>query len=489
MSITEDFINYDALRYVLQMATTDLKCYGECFHNENGVLQFQEFSNVPETHPKFNQIRDFAITADSEKYMADIGLVGVSSTETSYHVRNLQELLQDQFFFNNGGTRFAVSAEIFTTAITIPIRERPWNPDSESIQWRSLTMGSCLRYRRTGLLGVVVLYFERPPKFLGELRRYLDTVVRCSTPLIDLMADRARYARVTFRGGSKYRRARRALASMVRTQKKTVASSTDTLSRPISPSVDSNMTETRATSASDPSDLSDPGSDLESGFTGNAVSFETVTSVLPEKTSPATQLELLMHAQVALITAYMRKWQGGAPNPPARLDTRTCAIAFVGCFVTIATWQVLIDRLNHGFTYGDLTSPLSLPSSFGALSTIVFALPAAPLAQPRVFVLAHTWAILVGTVMMLVWVPYQLVWLQKAVALAITVTGMGQFGIINPPASAICLAMVAYANSSEFSLDGWLFLVVSTYLGCALCIAVGVLWHNAFTGRVYPLYW
>jgi CBS-domain-containing membrane protein len=213
------------------------------------------------------------------------------------------------------------------------------------------------------------------------------------------------------------------------------------------------------------------------------------SSVVPSGKGGASQWRLLLAAQLTLTVAYLHKWLGGKVNMPVRIDLRLSLVAFVGCFVTISCWQVMTDGINQIFVPHGVVNPMSLPGSFGALCTIIFALPTVPLAQPRIVLLAHTWAMTVATALLYIFDRFHYIWLQKALALAITVSGMAKFGILNPPAGAVSLAMLTYANSSAYSIHGWLYLIVSTYLGCCICIVVGVVWHNLFTGRTYPLFW
>jgi CBS-domain-containing membrane protein len=203
-------------------------------------------------------------------------------------------------------------------------------------------------------------------------------------------------------------------------------------------------------------------------------------------THTLTQLEQLVNAGMALSRAYLEKYLGGKVSLPPRVDWRLSYVAWVGCFVTIACWQVMTDAINQTQRLDGL---FSLPGSFGALCTLVFALPSAPLAQPRVIFLAHTWSIAVGVAFTLIFPPMRYIWLQKACVLAISVAGMAKMGILNPPAGAVSMIIKTFAASPTYTDEGLLCLVLSIYLGCAVVVTVAVVWHNLFLGKTYPQYW
>ena len=497
MDLPKELNLRDPLNYFLQIACTDLHCYGESFGYIDDAFDFQQAccdSGMKITNELNQKIKDFTATADTEKYTIDVGLVGMGAAVQSYQLYDLKLLIQDHYFINQGGKRLAESAEIFSTAVTIPLRNIPWNHDLEKIHWNMLSVGSYLPYRQNPLVGVIVLYFQHPPKLMIELKQYLDTVLRCSAPVMDLLTARRRYVRLVSKGGNRYRRLRRALLSTIRAKKLSTSVPVDAAAVQEEAVPGAEGEEAKATQdlerglnkSAAVASFGYQSLSVESGATV-AISEAATTAALGKP--PLTQAELILRVYWAWGKGYLHKWSGGEPNMPPRVDFRLSCAAFVACFALIAVWQKISDVINRNFVYDGLVNPMTLPGSFGALSTLVFAIPTAPLSQPRVFFLAHTWSIAVSTVLMLIWEPYHFVWLQKALALSIAVAGMAKFGILNPPAGAVALSMMTYANSPQFSYAGWLFLIVSTYLGCAMCLVVGMLWHNSYTGRVYPVFW
>ena len=504
MDVLKELNLHDPLKYFLQTTCTDLNCYGESYCYNDDAFEFQQSCCDPGmeiTSDLDKIIKDFSATADSEKYILDVGLPGMGASVHSYQIFDLKLIVQDHYFINQGGKRLAESAEIFTTAVTIPLRAIPWNHDLERIHWNMLSAGSCLPYRQNPLVGVIVLYFQRPPKLMIELKQYLDTVLRCTAPVMDLMTARRRYVRLVSKGGNRYRRLRRALLSTIRAKKLSTSVPADGSAVQegrvvvIVPGEEGEVGEEAKTERDLESGLSKPAAvarlgyqSLSVGSTATAPMSETAHTIARGKPE-LTQSELILRAYWVWGKGYLHKWWGGEPNMPPRVDIRLSYATLIGCFVTIAVWRKISDAINRNFVYDGVVDPMTLPGSFGALCTLVFALPTTPLSQPRIFFLAHTWALAVSTVLMLIWKPYHFVWLQEALSVGIAVAGMAKFGILNPPAGAVALSMMEYANSPQFSYSGWLFLIVSTYLGCAMCMVVGLLWHNCYTGRVYPVFW
>jgi hypothetical protein len=478
-------VSRNPLDFVLKLSCDDLCCYGESYVlGDDGKMTFRRWysgeTSVAQT------VLEFAATAGTETYDSDVGIPGAASVEGTYKIRTIKDLVDDKYYFNSGGPRLAASADLFHTVVTIPLRKLPWSKDVERLHLSSINLASCLRYRPTELIGVVVLYLVKPPKLASELQRYLDSLVHCASPLIDMFTERDRYLRRVAKGGNKWRRLRRAILASARAGRKLPSSQdppTVTVSTAEKTTVDNGGSPDGTVDSAQPKYRP---LDVEAGSSERDTNNEVAKRGAANR---PTQFEQLVNAGMTLSRAYLEKYLGGKVSLPPRVDWRLSYVAWVGCFVTIACWQVMTDAINEVNDWRGVINAFSLPGSFGALCTIVFALPSVPLAQPRIIFLAHTYSMTVSVILTYIFPQYRYVWLQKALAVAFTVGGMAKFGILNPPAGAVSLAMLTYANSPTFSNPGLLFLIVSTYIGCTMCVVVGLVWHNLFTGRTYPLYW
>ena len=431
-----------AIAEVLEMVCTDLQCYGEGFVTTEGITRSScIFYGRNERIP--NDILQFSLSVSSETYADGVGLPGTCAIDSSYQIIDLKLLSEDHYFFNSGGLRLAASVRIFHTAVTIPIRRLQWCLNTEKNNFSSIKLGSCFRYRENPVVGAIVLYFERSPKLLSELRDYLDSVTAAIGPFLDLHCERQELG--------------------------------------------TNTAETVERNESEPASCKARKDRLD----GKKEKRELVVAACPPHTQEehATQLQRLLCSYWAWGKGYLRKWRGGEPNMPPRVDFRLSCAAFVGCFVTVAVWQNLSDAINRNFSFEGIAEPMVLPASAGALCTLLFALPTVPLAQPRTVILAHTYAIAIAVALVYIFDACQLVWLQKALALSLAVSGMAKLGIIHPPAGATALLLVSFADSASFSQAGMLFFIVSVYLGCAIAVTVAVLVQNVLDGRRYPLYW
>jgi len=130
--------------------------------------------------------------------------------------------------------------------------------------------------------------------------------------------------------------------------------------------------------------------------------------------------------------------------------------------------------------------------SYGALATLLFAAPQAPLAQPRMVLGGHAVAILVAILMDRVsepaygmaFIPKELAW---GLAPALAITSMQMLGLTHPPAGAIVL--VYLMEPLEIRQMG-LFFYIPAYIGCFILVLCAIIINNAFSFRpAYPRFW
>ena len=76
------------------------------------------------------------------------------------------------------------------------------------------------------------------------------------------------------------------------------------------------------------------------------------------------------------IQGYFKKFMGGTVNMPARMTWIEGMISFLGVFVAVSSCILIFSRISDA-----TPDALTFPASFGALSTLLYGLPAAPLAQ------------------------------------------------------------------------------------------------------------
>jgi len=321
-------ISNQFLRLMLKAPCNSLRCYGESFVLENGELKYFE-SCLDYSHDLPNEL---AHSGRGSSYIDGVGLPGDCKTKRIVEIHILKMLILDGFF-DTGGSRLAEFAEVFKLACTIPVII----PKREN---------------STEFLGVVVLYLSFEPTDLESLQSYLEALVQSMGPSFNLFEKRT------------------AVAAMMSRKNSVAAGGEDIeVSRKVSKisvvSVVSN---------------------------GSIYKIE-IEETVQEPVEPVGKQKrplskrLLAEKAVPWLNRYFRKWMGGKSSLPPALEDKYCVATFLGCFCTIAVLQVMFDHINDVFEYRGVPNLFFIPTSFGALSTIVSALPAAPLGQPRIIFL------------------------------------------------------------------------------------------------------
>jgi hypothetical protein len=215
------------------------------------------------------------------------------------------------------------------------------------------------------------------------------------------------------------------------------------------------------------------------------------TSVFPSSPLPRKEQEHWgLHLVYAQIAVYLDKCRGGAALMPKRMPPLEAANAFLGSFLAIAFTALLLGKLSEAADLGGDTS-LFLAPSLGALATLVFGLPAAPLAQPRIVLSAHAFTCAVAAVVGYVFLfsAKNTLWLQQALTVAASVSGMGLLGVLHPPAGAAALIIVNLINAHSADGPRISLGLVSILVGCVVFVVVGCLVVNLHPRRLFPIFW
>ena len=125
------------------------------------------------------------------------------------------------------------------------------------------------------------------------------------------------------------------------------------------------------------------------------------------------------------------------------------------------------------------TQALLLLGSFGASTLLLFALPEAPLSQPRSVVGGHLIASLIALACLAVFGPR---WWAVGAATGLAVGAMMLTRTVHPPAGSNAI-IVFLAKPS------WTFLLFSTLTGTVLLVAIATVYHRTTRRHRYPLYW
>lgn len=125
------------------------------------------------------------------------------------------------------------------------------------------------------------------------------------------------------------------------------------------------------------------------------------------------------------------------------------------------------------------THSLMLLGSFGASALLVFALPEAPLSQPRSVIGGHLVASLIAFGCLVLLGPH---WWAVGLATGLGVGVMMITRTVHPPAGSNAIIVFLAKPTCGF-------LVSSTLTGTLMLVAMACLYHRTTRRHKYPLYW
>eukprot|EP00607_Mallomonas_marina_P010490 CAMPEP_0182423114 /NCGR_PEP_ID=MMETSP1167-20130531/9034_1 /TAXON_ID=2988 /ORGANISM="Mallomonas Sp, Strain CCMP3275" /LENGTH=495 /DNA_ID=CAMNT_0024601801 /DNA_START=20 /DNA_END=1504 /DNA_ORIENTATION=- len=404
----------DPLKYFLTILCDDLKCYGEAFSPKSskiGILISFHSSCTPRGGIMSDELLKFSETANSESYIHGVGIVGNAFSTDAYEIHDIDSRLSDSYFFDAGGDRLRYSSQFFSECLTVPLKSHYTN--------------KCY--------GVLVLYSISEFPYKNSIKSYVNSVVENASAVGKLLACRSLYIRSQQNRVARNLRIMRIsfrflMPMLVRYQRKTGKFA-------IPDYVDNKKKEGKR--------LAVMSHSMSSRYARGASSGQLES----ENPSPDP---LMTDRIITVMGDYLTKWRGGTVNLPPRLkQTSDILIVFISIFFFIATLQTILDSWNRNWYIKDLGVSFPLNPSFGALTTLIFTLPAAPVAQPRVVYIAHLYAFAVTTVVIFIFEQGEYIWLQESLSASLIITGMAVFGITHPPAGALSLGLIQYYNSKS----------------------------------------
>jgi CBS-domain-containing membrane protein len=125
------------------------------------------------------------------------------------------------------------------------------------------------------------------------------------------------------------------------------------------------------------------------------------------------------------------------------------------------------------------TRSMMLLGSFGASALLLFALPEAPLSQPRSVVLGHLSASLIALGCLGL---FGAQWWAIGMATGLGIGFMMITRTVHPPAGSNAIIVF-------LAKPAWGLLVASTLAGTITLVAIAVAYHRTTRRHKYPLYW
>ncbi|CAN0357582.1 unnamed protein product, partial [Ectocarpus sp. 8 AP-2014] len=389
-----------AVRYLMEAMCLDLVACGECFvphfRARHTLVRFCGFT-PPEVREgldkqtrRFMEGEDVCDAVDGnvtggEAYGRGIGLPGIVWATARATLVELSTLTSDASF-DCGGVRLAQAGKIFQTALAIPIYFATNPANTSSTLWG----------QQQQLMGVVVIYFRGPKNAssASALVRYASAVAKSAGPISELMVHRARFVvgrshrikrnwRVLIIG------LRFAMLMLVRYRQRTGKAVT-----PLTKSVDDAASQSLGGGYDGTATTSTPRFSFTRGTTRpSAVEMSASRRAHRVETSERAVMVVGQSKEEltkAWVHQYLAKAKGGPVNLPARASPRDGFFTWFGTFAAIGSLQLIYDRINQSSLWETQNDMFVLSGSFGALATLVFAMPGAPLSQPRIVIIAHT---------------------------------------------------------------------------------------------------
>ncbi|KAK7196629.1 HPP family [Novymonas esmeraldas] len=156
---------------------------------------------------------------------------------------------------------------------------------------------------------------------------------------------------------------------------------------------------------------------------------------------------------------------------------------------------VVLGLLEHYGFYPLLNHTLfSFLPALGASCTVVFAIPKAPIAQPRNVILSHVSAAIIGTALTN---AFRSVSQQPfgqhcagAIGVALHLVLMMFTNTMHPPASATVISAATATINAYYRDEGFLFVITPVLLGAVITTVCAWLLNNLVPSRSpYPQYW
>jgi CBS-domain-containing membrane protein len=168
------------------------------------------------------------------------------------------------------------------------------------------------------------------------------------------------------------------------------------------------------------------------------------------------------------IKEYVVSIHGSSEYQP-RFSLNQVLFSYIGSFIGIAT----LAYLSVGSGYPLIAAP------FGAAAVLVFAVPNAPLAQPRNLILGNFLGAVVSVVMVVLFGSEP--WVM-ALAVATTIKLMQLTKCLHPPGGAVALVGVMIEAKASF-------IFIPVLLGSIILLFCTIAFNNLMPGRSYPKHW
>jgi hypothetical protein len=186
--------------------------------------------------------------------------------------------------------------------------------------------------------------------------------------------------------------------------------------------------------------------------------------------------EIRLFIKFKLIMLYDKAFGEMKAKPPPSMPFSESLWVFFGAIITLS----LVLYMSHVVIFWNTSNSYTFPvGPFGALANLLFALPSAPVSQPRNVIGGTLFATIIG--LSFSYFKALPIWFRQALGTSTTLAILAKLGLTHPPAGALALI----CSSGTYHWGHMLFSVIGNFIALLMAILV----NNLNKKRQYPQYW
>ncbi|MGQ8336296.1 HPP family protein [Sunxiuqinia sp. A32] len=153
---------------------------------------------------------------------------------------------------------------------------------------------------------------------------------------------------------------------------------------------------------------------------------------------------------------------------------------FIGAFLGIG----LIGFTHEVFSSFAISDKVFLIGSFGASAVLIYGATNSPLAQPRNLIGGHLLSAFVGVSIYKLLADYEMLWLNAALAVSLSIVAMQCTKTLHPPGGAT--ALIANLGTPKVLSLGYFYIIYPVFTGVAMLFIIAIVTNNIPKDRSYP---
>lgn len=153
---------------------------------------------------------------------------------------------------------------------------------------------------------------------------------------------------------------------------------------------------------------------------------------------------------------------------------------FIGAFFGIG----IIGFTHEVFSSFSISDKVFLIGSFGASAVLIYGASNSPLSQPRNLIGGHLISAFIGVTIYKLFVPFDILWLNAALAVSISIVAMQLTKTLHPPGGAT--ALIANLGTPKVLSLGYFYIIYPVFTGVSVLLIIALITNNIPKNRSYP---